>query len=66
VSVAYLPDRREVADACRTLAEHYGCSVRWLKYRLKDGMPSELIAGRRKMRLSETDPWLEAHGWKRG
>jgi hypothetical protein len=65
MTLAYLPTAEKWLTL-QELAEHYGCSVRWLKYRLKDGMPSELIAGRRKMRLSETDPWLEAHGWKRG
>jgi hypothetical protein len=28
-------------------AEHLRCSVRWLEYRIADGLPSELIAGRR-------------------
>jgi hypothetical protein len=45
------------------LAEQLGCSTRWLKYRLTEGMPSALIAGRRKFRQSETEGWLEQHGY---
>lgn len=46
----------------RELGTHLGCSERWLKYRIKDGMPSAIIAGRRKFRASEVEKWLEKEG----
>lgn len=44
------------------IAEHLGCSVRWVELRVAEGMPSALIAGRRKFRASEVEPWLERAG----
>ena len=44
-------------------AEHLRCSVRWLEYRLADGLPSELIAGRRKFMPSVADAWLRREGY---
>ena len=49
----------------RGLAEHYSCGVRWIEQRVAEGMPSEMIAGKRKFRVSETDPWLERAGYKK-
>lgn len=46
----------------RGLAAHLGCSVRWIEERLADGMPSAMIAGRRKFRISEAEAWLERAG----
>lgn len=46
----------------RSLAAHLGCGIRWIEYRLEDGMPHTLLAGRVKFRASEVEPWLEAHG----
>jgi hypothetical protein len=46
----------------RGLADHLGCSVRWIAYRMEDGMPHAVIAGRIKFRASEVEPWLEQHG----
>ena len=46
----------------RGLAEHLGCGVRWVEARLAEGMPSAMIAGRRKFRASEVEPWLERAG----
>jgi hypothetical protein len=43
-------------------AKHLGCSERWLKYRVAEGMPSALIAGRRKVMVSEATSWLEGEG----
>lgn len=45
------------------LAAHLGCGVRWIEYRIDEGMPHTLIAGRCKFRASEVEPWLEAHGY---
>jgi hypothetical protein len=36
---------------------------RWLRYRLKEGMPHYLIAGKIRFRVSEVVPWLERHGY---
>lgn len=44
------------------LADQLGCSPRWLRYRMAEGMPSALIAGRRKFRQTEVERWLEDHG----
>jgi hypothetical protein len=46
----------------KDLARQLGCSTRWLEYRLGEGLPSAVIAGRRKFRQSEVERWLEAHG----
>ncbi|MGH2955298.1 MAG: hypothetical protein ACRD2Z_10150 [Thermoanaerobaculia bacterium] len=44
------------------LAEHLACGVRWIEDRIAEGMPCALIAGRRKFRISEVEPWLERAG----
>ncbi len=46
----------------RALAAHLGCGVRWIELRVAEGMPSAMIAGRRKFRVSEVEPWLERAG----
>ena len=46
----------------RELGDHLGCSERWIKYRLADGLPSAMIAGRRKLKASEAEKWLEREG----
>jgi hypothetical protein len=44
------------------IAEHLACSPRWIEDRVSEGMPSAMIAGRRKFRVSEAEPWLERAG----
>jgi hypothetical protein len=44
------------------LADHLGCGKRWLEYRTREGMPSALIAGRRKYKASEVEKWLSKEG----
>jgi predicted DNA-binding transcriptional regulator AlpA len=44
------------------LAETLGCSVRWIEDRLREGMPSVMLAGARKFRRSEVEGWLDAAG----
>jgi hypothetical protein len=46
-------------------AEHLRCSVRWIEYKIREGLPSELIAGRRKFRPSIADEWLRREGYIR-
>lgn len=44
------------------LAQFYSCGTRWIEERVAEGMPSALIAGKRKFRVSECEPWLERAG----
>lgn len=46
----------------RGIAAHFACSVRWIERRMEEGMPHRHITGRAKFRVSEAEPWLEAHG----
>ena len=46
----------------KEVAGHYGYSVRWVEYQLARGMPSALIGGQRRFRLSATERWLLADG----
>ena len=53
---------REVARLERRLtkaeyAEYLRCSPRWLEYRLAEGLPSEMIAGRRTARHRAVREW---------
>ena len=45
----------------RELAMELGCSVRWLRYQKKNGMPDRGLGydRRRKFNLSEVQQWLE-------
>jgi hypothetical protein len=45
----------------KQLAERLGCGIRFLGYRMTEGLPHP-IAGRMKFRQSEAEAWLEAHG----
>jgi hypothetical protein len=42
----------------RQLASHFQMSTRWVELRMAEGMPSELISGRRRYRLSAVNGWL--------
>ena len=46
----------------RGVAEVFAVSVRTIEYWTKEGMPSAIIAGRRKYRPSECEAWLERAG----
>jgi hypothetical protein len=46
----------------RGIARHLACSIRWIERRMEEGLPHRHIAGRAKFRVSEVEPWLEAHG----
>jgi hypothetical protein len=45
------------------IADHYACSERWIALRMAEGMPHTHIAGRAKFKVSETEPWLDSHGF---
>lgn len=42
----------------RQLAAYFGFSTRWVELRVREGMPSEVIGGRRRFRVSECEEWL--------
>ncbi len=56
---------RECRLTKREYAEHLRVSVRWLEYRLAEGLPSEIIAGRHKFCPSVADQWLTREGFIR-
>lgn len=45
------------------LADALGCSVRSVEGAMKAGLPHWIIFGKAKFLRSETDPWLELHGY---
>jgi hypothetical protein len=47
----------------RDLAEHLSCSLRSIQTALAEGMPHAIIFGRCEFRVSQVEPWLEAHGY---
>jgi hypothetical protein len=46
----------------KEFAEYLACSTRSIEFSVVDGMPHAVIYGRVKFRISEAEPWLEAHG----
>jgi hypothetical protein len=46
----------------RDLADHLCMSPRWIDYRVKEGMPHKLLAGRPRFKASEVDVWLAERG----
>ena len=44
------------------MCEYLACSERWLENRMAEGMPYAKIAGRIKLKPSESEPWLVGHG----
>jgi predicted DNA-binding transcriptional regulator AlpA len=53
------PAGREPWLSKRQVANHYGRSTRWVELRMREGLPSRLIGGRRGFRLSEVDEWIK-------
>lgn len=45
------------------IAAELGMSVRWIDYRIAEGMPSRKLRGARRFRLSEVEAWLRQKGW---
>lgn len=41
------------------VAGHYGRSTRWIELRMREGLPSRMLGGRRAFRLSTVDVWME-------
>jgi predicted DNA-binding transcriptional regulator AlpA len=40
-------------------AVYLGRSTRWVEMRVRDGMPSRMIGGRRAFRRSDVDMWVD-------
>jgi hypothetical protein len=59
MTVAQLEQYRDI----HWLADYLGMSVRWLEYRMKEGMPHHKIGSRTKVRVSECEDWLRKEGW---
>lgn len=46
----------------RQIAAHFGFSTRWVELRVRDGMPSQMIGGHRRFRVSECETWVLEKG----
>ncbi len=59
--IAFPQHRREPEPllTLKQLAERFQRSERWLRYRLKEGMPSHKWGGGHRFRLSEVEQWME-------
>jgi hypothetical protein len=49
----------------KTLADHYGLSVRTVNYAMTLGLPKVQVGGRVRFRFSEVQPWFEQNGCRR-
>jgi predicted DNA-binding transcriptional regulator AlpA len=43
----------------RQIADYFGRSTRWVELRVREGLPSKMIGGRRGFQLSEVEAWLD-------
>jgi predicted DNA-binding transcriptional regulator AlpA len=43
----------------RQVADYFGRSTRWVELRVREGLPSKMIGGRRGFRLSEVEAWID-------
>jgi hypothetical protein len=43
----------------RDIAAHLGFSVRWVEYRVADGMPHKVLGGRLRFQRSAVEQWLD-------
>lgn len=59
-SVLVFPGRaREPWLSKRQIADYFGRSTRWVELRVREGLPSKMIGGRRGFRLSEVEAWID-------
>jgi hypothetical protein len=63
-SIVPFPGRRSAEPwlSKRQIADHFGRSTRWVELRVREGLPSKMIGGRRSFRLSEVEAWLDRRG----
>jgi hypothetical protein len=65
VAVVDLDAARRIRDgnepwmSKRELAEHLGFSVRWVEYRIAEGLPHRVFGGRIRVQPSAAMAWLE-------
>lgn len=60
-TVVPFPRRQSAFEPLLTkkqLALHLGFSPRWIELRMRDGLPSLMVGGRRRYRVSEVTAWL--------
>lgn len=50
---------REPWVSKRQVADYLGRSTRWVELRVREGLPSKMIGGRRGFRLSEVEAWID-------
>jgi predicted DNA-binding transcriptional regulator AlpA len=43
----------------RQIADYLGRSTRWVELRVREGLPSKMIGGRRGFKLSEVEAWID-------
>jgi len=46
----------------REIAGHFGRSTRWVELRMREGLPSKMIGGRRGFRLGDVEAWIDGRG----
>jgi predicted DNA-binding transcriptional regulator AlpA len=56
---AAAPQHAEPWLTKRQVAVHLGFSTRWVELRMREGMPSRLMGGCRRFRLSEVEGWVD-------
>jgi phage terminase Nu1 subunit (DNA packaging protein) len=64
-TVLSFPQRRQDGEVWepwldeKAIARHFGASTRTVRRWMRDGMPSRLIGGLRRYRLSQCEDWHE-------
>jgi predicted DNA-binding transcriptional regulator AlpA len=43
----------------KQIAAHLGYSTRWVELKMREGLPSKMIGGQRRYRLSEVERWID-------
>jgi hypothetical protein len=66
--VALAEDRSKVTELWLTkqeFAKYLGVSVRWVEYRMSEGLPHREIAGGPRFQLTPAEGWLRRRGYLR-
>ncbi len=59
------PEYIEPLVTKKTLADHYGLSIRTINYAMTLGLPKVQLGGRVRFRFSEVQAWFEQNGCRR-
>ena len=54
-----MPTEHDPLLSKRRLAAYFGCSPRTIQRWMQEGLPSQMIDGKRRFRLSEATAWAE-------